>query len=411
MTNREFEVTGLGLAVGGECVAESSAGQKKFFVAGLMPGERARVRVLDEQQNFYRAQLVELLQTSEHRVSPPCRYFGACGGCDYQFISTPKQRSLKREMIELTLERHVGFSDAVELIGGDLPDYGYRSRVALHLDTSGRMGFYKRGTGEIVDLEECLLLNRPLAQLFMKVRPMRESLAPLCGGIVLEIRDEQEYAVLKLRDEIQSAGKASIVAQQLEGLGIRVTVEHRGERLYEVDEENVAGRFSQVNAQANELLVAEVCRRIGVAEVTELYAGAGNFTVPLARQGCEVAAVELDGALVEAARTKLTRANLWNAQVHKSSVEKFIKSQLMNRVVLLDPPRSGAREAARAIAASASVDQVVYVSCSLPTLVRDLKDLMDGAFKITGIAFLDMFPQTHHVEIVTQLNRRPKGMR
>ena len=142
----------------------------------------------------------------------------------------------------------------------------------------------------------------------------------------------------------------------------------------------------------------------GDSGVTEFYAGAGNFTFPLTHSGFLVDAVEVDAHLTAAAE-KETKAlpEQVRPRYFTMSCERFLKGKHPTRsLVLLDPPRAGAK----AVCESLSPGQtrgIVYVSCNPATLARDLKALNGRGFELEKIYVLDMFSQTAHVESIAVL--------
>jgi 23S rRNA (uracil1939-C5)-methyltransferase len=170
----------------------------------------------------------------------------------------------------------------------------------------------------------------------------------------------------------------------------------------EAQTEFPSGHFSQVNEEGNAELRAAVVERVSNREVLELYAGAGNFSLALAQRGHTVTAVEADAELVRyGKREALSHGLAESLNFQHSSCEKFMKSaHVLPKTLLLDPPRGGAKAALERIAAR-GVEEVVYVSCNLPTLARDLGLLAAQGFEVQEVLVIDMFAQTHHVETVS----------
>jgi 23S rRNA (uracil1939-C5)-methyltransferase len=168
------------------------------------------------------------------------------------------------------------------------------------------------------------------------------------------------------------------------------------------------GGFGQAHGSLNVALAAHVEAEAGAAgkAVVELYAGAGNLTVRLARGARTVTAVESDRDAVAALRHNVASRGLTNVKVHEEAVEARTRPWKAD-VVVLDPPRAGAKEAAAVLAASA-VRRVVYVSCDPESLGRDLATL-GARFAVTRLVAFEMFPQTALVEVVATLARPTPG--
>ena len=168
------------------------------------------------------------------------------------------------------------------------------------------------------------------------------------------------------------------------------------------------GGFGQAHGSLNAALAAHVEAEAEAADrsLVELYAGAGNLTVRLARSARTVTAVESDRDAVEALRSNLATRGLTNVKVHEEAVEARVKPWKAD-VVVLDPPRAGAKEACALLAAS-PVRRIVYVSCDPDSLGRDLQTL-SSRYSLTRLVAFEMFPQTGLVEVVATLARGTGG--
>lgn len=406
-----------GLAHGGAFVssvadAPPSTSHKKVFVRNVAPGELARVRVVAEEKNLLRAELIEVTEPSTERITPPCPYFGSCGGCDLQHLALTAQREAKRSMVEhmLKFQAKLSAQEGVQLTGAQLPGFHYRRRVTFHLSPDAQIGFYRAGSGEVVDLEQCMLASAPINEALHTLRPVLTSIANSVGAIAIEEEQGAVYYLFKLRDEAKfTPGEFASSRSTCSNL----TIEQRGSTLFsqrsfreEQSPSYPAGHFSQVNAAANDILVATVVKELAGRAVTELYAGAGNFSIPLAQSGAHVDAIEADEALVTRGAELASEAGV-NDRVtfQHTTCEKFLRRNELGGAVLLDPPRSGMKNLLPHFSA-AKQNKVVYVSCGLPTLVRDLRALVEAGFTLQRVMVLDMFAQTHHVETVSVLTGR-----
>lgn len=405
-----------GLAFGGAFVADIVSGpetlaRKKVFIRDVGPQEIVEARIITEEKNLYHAVAERIVQSSADRVTPPCPYFGVCGGCDLQHLRIGTQREAKRLMVERTLQFQGRLSarEGVQIIGPQLPEYNYRRRVSLHLGTSGELGFYRRNSGDIVDIHACLLATKPLNEALDLFRPLASSLCSCVGGVSLEESDGEVYVLLKLRE---SAAFPLPSWNSIKSSFSNLVVERKGRVLYSqyaFQEEAVprhpAGHFSQVNSEANDILISAVVNSISDSTITELYAGAGNFSIPLAKRNFRVTAVEADEALVKQGIRNATQyANEGLINFVHATCEQYLRGHEAAATVLLDPPRSGIKDILQHFS-KPHIRTVIYVSCNLPTLVRDLKVLSEVGFELERVQALDMFSQTHHVETISVLRR------
>jgi 23S rRNA (uracil1939-C5)-methyltransferase len=377
---------------------------KKAFVRDTIPGERVTAEIVKDDKSFVTANLVSIGTPSSARMTPRCAYVGTCGGCDLQHMSIEKQREAKRHMVETTLARHAKVEPrcGVKLRGHQLPAFSYRKRIALHLDEAGQLGFYRRGSGAVVDIDSCALAVEPINKVMQRLRTVSTNLTRYVEGVVLEDRADDVGVLLKLRPGAPlSFPELAVVREVFPALQI----EESGFAPEDGDQQgdDALGHFSQVNALGNQELVAEVLERAHGDELTELYAGSGNFTLPLAKRGAAVTAVESDPLLVKLG-TKLAALDGLSERIRfvQDSCERFVRRHELKPTVLLDPPRSGARGILSAIK-PALTKRIVYVSCSVPTLSRDLKQLTEMGYSTESVTVIDMFAQTHHIETVTTL--------
>jgi 23S rRNA (uracil1939-C5)-methyltransferase len=404
----------IGEVVSGDPGSESRCG-KKVFVRGVVPGETVDVEIRKEEARFIIGEARHIAVQSPERVTPPCPYVGVCGGCDLQHLDLAAQRRLKVDMVATMLAKHAKASPrhGVVLRGEVLPGFHYRRRIQLHLDRAGNLGFYRAGSTTVAPIDVCLLAMSPLNEALQTIRPRAAALAEVCAGITLEHHAGVTVVILRLRPEIDPRRHANAIEsayRPLEVLPGDLIVRHGERDLYRrrggvvlaADERDSAGHFSQVNPAANEVLIETVLEFVASEAVTDLYAGAGNFALPLARRGRRVTAVELDPALVLAG-SRSARAEGLAVTYVPLDCDAFVARHPLEETVVLDPPRAGARAVVGRLD-PAVTRRIVYVSCDLPSLTRDIKVAIERGYTFDHLFVVDMFPQTHHVETVAVLS-------
>ncbi|MFP5309969.1 MAG: class I SAM-dependent RNA methyltransferase [Actinomycetes bacterium] len=400
-----------GFTHGGEGVARVEG--KAVFVAGALPGERVRLRVVEDRPRWARAELVEVLDGSPDRVEPPCPYLPDCGGCDLQHASPAAQRALKTRVVREQLERIGRLVDppvADCLAVG--PDTGYRTHAQLHAGPDGRLGFHRAGSHEVVAVDRCLVLA-PEAQ------AVRDEVGDGTGAQRVAVRGHAAGAAAVLTPGPGGMdlpdGEADLLLEQPDGSAIAI----RGEG---VCTEEVAGlalsfpatSFFQVNTAGAEALVAHVLAAAGDlagAVAWDLYAGVGLLSLPLARAGASVTAVEGDEAAAEWCERNAATHDL-DVLVEADDVRDFVARSGDATgphgepdVVVLDPPRTGAGIEVVAAIAALLPATIVYVACDPAALARDARALADAGYRLVGAQPLDLFPHTHHVEVVARFVR------
>ncbi|MGW4486158.1 class I SAM-dependent RNA methyltransferase [Amycolatopsis sp. NPDC004368] len=380
------------VAHGGHCVSRVDG--RVVFVRHGLPGERVRAEVTEDKGgSFCRADAVEVLSASEHRVTPPCPLAapGGCGGCDWQHADPAYQRSLKAAVVAEQLQRLAGITRDVvvePLEGGPL---GWRSRVRLVAGRDGRAGLRAHHSHRVVALDDCpIAVPRALdVALAKRWRP----------GTELEVTSDGDGHT-HLRELTTVHGRNR--SRQLSG---GVAVQHAADRDWHLD----AHGFWQVHPHAADTFAGLVrewaeARRGGVA--WDLYAGVGLFAAVLADQvgaGGHVLAVESGRQAVADGERNL--ADLPQVSWRAGRVEHVLADAPKPvDVVVLDPPRKGAGRAVVDAIAAGSPDRIVYVACDPAALARDLATFADHGYSLTDLRAFDAFPMTHHVECVALLS-------
>ena len=294
---------------------------------------------------------------------------------------------------------------------GKLSPFDYRKRALIHILENGKMGFFRNETHDVVSFDECQILSKKLNESFKELKPEISKYGKYFYSLVLDDDVENIFAILNIREEYQVKElREKNFFDIYKKFPYKFIFEYRGKEIFKNFEfEESAGHFSQVNIEANKYLVNfvkdESFKRGPFNSVTELYAGSGNFTFMLSSISKKITAVELDGKLVKRGENISKEKNLGDKILFiQSSCEKFVKKNKLGNLVLLDPPRGGAKEVVKYINPK-DTSIVIYISCALPTFERDLKELFSKGYKISSFSILDMFPNTYHVETVVLLGR------
>lgn len=370
------------LAAGGDGVGRDAEG-RVVFVPFTAPGDRVRVRIERRRKRHAHGNVVELLEPGAGRVTPPCSVFGSCGGCTWQHLDYPAQLEAKAGIVRDALVRIAGLElDSPPVIHPSPEAYGYRRRTRVSVE-GGQVGFRRRGSREVCAVDHCPVLTPALDR----------ELGRLAAGA--SVRDGEW--------ELSAAGKTTRAADLARLRGTDLVLEVGAERIA-----TSPGVFSQ----ANELLLPDLVERVveGAGRgrrVVELYAGAGLFTLPLARRFEAVLAVEgHDAAAADLARN-LSRAGLDHVEVRPEPVDDAVRRLAGEApdVLVLDPPRSGLPPGGASELAAVTPTRIVYLSCDPATLARDLRTLCEAGYALASVEAFDLFPQTPHVEVLVTLDR------
>ncbi len=408
------EVIVDGFAHGGEGVARIDG--KVVLVAGALPGERVRVTVTEDHPRWSRARLDEVLLASNDRVTPPCPVADECGGCDLQHIAPDAARALKTRVVREQLARLGGFGPAAHDLVEDCravgPDLGYRNHVQLHAAPDGRLGFHRAGSHEVVPVAHC-----PVAT--DEVNELLAAFGPDAGAAALSLR-----AIGTVRTAVVTPGDGpvdlpgsvpTLALRQADGAPVVVrggstTPVHVAGITYELP----VDAFFQVNLDGAEALLSLVracAGEVAHRDVWDLYAGVGLLAVPLAMDGAHVLAVESFPSAA-AALGRTAEAQGLDITVLAERVDRVThraaegdRSLEAPEIVIADPPRAGLGRRIIADLARLAPARIVLVSCDVAAFARDARDLVGAGFRLTRAVPLDLFPMTHHVEIVATFER------
>jgi 23S rRNA (uracil1939-C5)-methyltransferase len=388
---------------------------KSVMVPQAVPGDLLEVVVTSERRDYAIARIDRIIRPAANRRATPCEYLPRCGGCDWQQIDYPAQVALKAQLIAAEFRHVLGLElDADGLVESAPAEFAYRSRTRFQTAAGGRVGFHEAGSNSMVDISRCIVAAMP----DRVPTALAAALGRRCAEIEVVSDRDGEVQIASLA---KPAGNAEVArARQvlrtdgmirgivLRGGGARAVVgdakisfELEPECVIEID----ADLFSQVNRAQNLRLVATVIAMADVRDgtaVLDLFCGAGNFSLPLARRGARVTGVDADALAIAGAQHNAARMGFSQAQfIAMKAAETarfFERAHYRPELVIIDPPRSGALELMAAVA-RLRPRAVIYVSCDTTTLVRDLQSLCASGYEIDRVRAFDFFPNTHHAEV------------
>jgi 23S rRNA (uracil1939-C5)-methyltransferase len=414
MTEPLEEVSIAALDAHGHGVAANGA-----IIPGALPGERTLVRFESK-----RAELVETLDPSPERAAPICPWFGTCGGCVAQHMSASLYGAWKRGLVAEALEREGVEAEVDNLV--DAHGAG-RRRATFHArfphGEPDEIGFMRARSHDIIAIDNCPLFSPDMAGAVSVAHALGGDLRGLLKPLDIGVTATLDGLDVDLRGS-GPLGRAEMqkLTRTAEALDL-ARVSNHGETVIERRPPRIAfgkalarlppGGFLQAT-EAGEAWLAEFAGRAlgGAKRVADLFCGAGAFALRLASQH-EVFAADADPAAIAAlARAAGTTSGLRNLTAETRDLfRRPLRPDELAAfdAALMDPPRAGALEQARAFAAS-TLPLVISISCNAGTFARDARVLIDGGFQIETVTPLDQFRFSAHVEIAAVF-RRPKKAR
>ncbi len=401
---------------GGDAVVETVDGV--VMVPAALPGEQIQLTLTSSRRGAARGRLVRVMRGAEERREPPCKDAQRCGGCPLMIAGPDLQREIKQGFLRDACRGLPGGADTeIEWVGSAQElNYRRRARLAWH---GGTIGYRQLHSKRVLDIKTCGVLATPLQRGWDEVRDCLGTALRGDGEIQLELTDTDRVVV----DLHAASDQAPALFDACEALckrpsiaGVTLRTKDAGQpgtwgatevTIPFTDGESLvgpAGTFSQANDSVNAKLVEAVVTLAEPAglRVLELHCGIGNFTVGLAAHAKTLVAVERDPRAVEACQENLKRRNL-KARVAVGDANEPPKGRY--DVVVLDPPRQGARALFEGSDVLPGPKRVVYVSCDTATLARDLGLATEKGYRIDRLIGFDMFPQTAHLESVVRLVR------
>ena len=452
---KETPHPGLTIDVVGEDLDQQGRGLARWngwviTVPQLLPGEEAKVKVQQRQRKMWLAHRVATISSSPDARRPPCILASDCGGCSLQHLSVDAQNSWKQQRLANTLSRIGQLDpDVNALVSPDRESLGYRNRALIPIRRDGRkvrLGYYKRGSHRIVNLNHCPVLDPRLDALIEPIKrdleatswPMDSDLQGEPGlrhlGLRIGVRTgEILITLISATESLQAVDVLSAAWMrrwpQLKGVTINLQPKRSnavfGDRTIclqgqDAIEERFCGlslelgttTFFQVNTPRAERVVEQIRDWITRSEpsqrLIDAYCGIGTIALPLAAAGHRVTGLEISSASVRHAERNAARNRLKHTRFLSGDVARHLRELLPNHdALVVDPPRKGLDPAVLAMVLDHPPRRLVYLSCDPATLARDLRQLAgdSGPYRIEQVQPMDFFPQTSHLECLVLMSR------
>ena len=370
------------IAHGGHFVARHNG--QVIFVRHAITGENCKIKITAVNSKIAHADVIEVLTASADRITPPCKYAGVCGGCDFQHISIAAQLKFKRDII---LEQFLrigkidliadGFDFQVQQLA---PTDGlhWRTRMDFAVSPSGKIGFYGARSNQVVEIEDCAIADER-----MKVSELVGRSWKSDARVEVAVSSTSEISVMRSGRSISGPTQ---LTEQVGGNSFRISP--------------VA--FWQSHRNAPTTLVKAALMQLGIKAgdwVCDLYSGVGLFGAEILQQVGKqgvVNLIESDKTAVADARKIFAKHE--NVNIYAGLVDQQLSQVKRADLILLDPPRTGAGESVIKQMVKLRPRKIVYVACDPAALARDAKYLQESGYKLDHIEAFDLFPMTQHME-------------
>lgn len=400
------------LAYGGDAMGRLNDGRAVFVPFGL-PGERVHIRLTEEKRGFARGELLEVLETSPHRIVPRCVHFGVCGGCHYQHLPYEEQLKAKAEILrdQLTRIGRIENPPAQKMVASPSP-WNYRNHVQFHLTEEGKLGYVRADAPKVFAITECHLpegsINSLWPQFTFEPGTNIERVSVRSGKdddlmLILE-SDFPDSPELEIEAEISVAHVFEENAVVIAG-NDHIVISILG-REFHVS----AASFFQVNTAMAEKMVNHLLANLSITNHSittclDVYCGAGLFSAFLAPKCGRVIGIESSPSACEDFSFNLDEFD--NVELYEGLAEDVIPHlEAKPDIVLVDPPRAGLEKRVVDGILKLKPQILAYVSCDPSTLARDAARLINGGYHLRDVTPFDLFPQTFHIESISFFERK-----
>lgn len=399
----------IDIAYSGNGVAKENG--KVVFVPQADIGEEVDVEIVKTTSKFDIGKISEIEKASPFRVTPPCPYYGKCGGCDFQHLTYERELELKRHILQNELKK-INFSGEIDVEKCE-KIYNYRNKIKLTYK-NGELGYISNLTHDFVAVDSCMLAEK---NIFLALKVVREFLSKnhfqylknvafrsyQNGVMIIFLFSQKEKFVY---DEVLNSYPVVItVGEILESDKTKVVkIYNNADMKYQLMGEEFeidAKSFLQVNKSMAEKLYKYVTNNIGEQVVINAYSGQGVLSKILSKKAKKVVGIEMQESSHLIAE-KIKSPNMYNVNAKVEDVIGKFATDV--DAVVLDPAREGCKSEVLSETIKANIKKIVYISCNFSTLVRDLKYLTKF-YKIRKVKIFDMFPKTANLEVCLILEK------
>ncbi len=377
---------------------------KIIFIPKTVPGDIVSVKIIKNKKNFLIGELTQIIKPSKLRVKPICPLFSTCGGCDLMHISLSEALDYKINKVNDILKKNNLDFTVKNIIKSK--DTFYRNKITLKIK-DGVMGYYKSESHEVVETDYCYLANKTINEIIKDI-----PLLNIKNGEIT-IRCNFKNEILLIIDSLDVLENIDKLAKKYALVGVIQNakpiygedyfMDSVGDYLFKVSYNS----FFQVNKEICAKLFSLIKENTKDSQkVLDLYCGVGTLSIGGVNSSTHTLGVEIIPNAIE-------DANL-NKIINKKENSEFIcedTSNILNKIeasfdtIIMDPPRSGVSEKVLDKIIKENISKIIYVSCDVNTLARDLK-ILSSSYEIKDITLLDMFPSTEHVESIAILSRK-----
>jgi 23S rRNA (uracil1939-C5)-methyltransferase len=375
---------------------------KIVFVNNALPEEIVDIKIVKDKKSYSEAIVLEYIKTSDKRVKPKCQYYQVCGGCDIMHMDYDEQHAFKLNKVKEIINKYTKVDSSLikEIIYDK--QYNYRNKIVLKVN--GKVGYYKKGSNEIVNIDNCLIADPSINEVILKLNEI-----DLFDINEITIRKLDKIMILvdlsqdrKLDSFIELFNKANIVKKVNNEYSLVHGNNYISTKINDIEFRVSIESFFQVNNEVTNLLYSKIIDYAKESKnVLDLFCGTGTIGMVISKDVDEVTGIEINSQAISDA--------LVNKEINYIKNVNFINGDVYNHLddlkdidlVIVDPPRSGLADKTIKQIMEMNPKKIIYVSCDPITLARDMNKL--DKYLVKEVTLFDMFPNTHHVESLVVL--------
>lgn len=377
---------------------------KICFIENALPEELVEIKIIKEKKKYYEAKVLNYLEKSNRRQVSNCPYYYLCGGCNLEHISLEEENKFKAEKVKNLLKKFTNINENLvkEIISHNA--YNYRNKITLH-GQNKKLGLYQKGSNEIVEINECLLVNNKINEIIKELIKININITKA----IIKTSNDLTYSMVEIAGEVKNYSHLLDMVDVLIINKKSITKKSKilttiGDKRYY---ESISS-FFQVNKTLTKNLYDEVSKtvkEIHPNRVLDLYCGVGTIGIYVSEHCKEIIGIDYNESNISDANDNKELNQLSNIDFICDKVENRIDSFKDIDLIIVDPPRAGLDAKTRDYLKKINPKAIIYISCDPVTLVRDLNKL-ETAYQVKYLKPFNMFPRTYHVECVSVLIRR-----
>lgn len=390
--DREITTTIEKWATDGVAITHDDEG-KIIFVRYVIPGEKCRIKIYKEAKDYALGEPLEVLEPAANRIAPSCPHFSLCGGCDFQMLTYENQISTKIEILKDTFERigNITLDSFGTVIESPRKLY-YRNTTTFKANPKRKIaGFFRKDTRSIIDLEECQIADHNI------------------NKALVSVKNQAEFPPHNFKVRSTSEGDTTVnwvKSDKYDDKNVYEKITVFDKTLsFKISKDS----FFQVNNSVIPLWMEKIIGFLDKEKnerVLDLYCGIGLITLFVSFYAAETIGVEIAKSSVSDAKKNIKYNDITNnVQILLGAVEDILPELGKADVMIVDPPRKGLDDKTRNTLLEYEPGKIIYSSCKASTMARDIS-LLQEKYNIKEIIPVDMFPQTHHIEVLALLTKK-----